>query len=261
MSSGGMLLDGKRIIVVGGAGLLGRRVSRALTASGARCVIADISTENASALAHEIESEFGTAPLVRAVSIVEKDSIESLISWAHTELGGIDGLVNLAYPRNKAYGRRLEDVEYTDFCENVSLHLGGYFLVSQRILEYFSRNGGGTLLNISSIYGVVAPRFDIYDGTTMTMPVEYAAIKSALIHLTAYFAKYYAGRNIRANALSIGGLKDRQPDAFLEGYRKHCIDKGMLDPDDVVGTVSFLFSEAARYINGQNLIVDDGFTL
>jgi len=95
----------------------------------------------------------------------------------------------------------------------------------------------------------------------MTMPVEYAAIKSALIHLTKYMAKYYAGNNIRVNCVSLGGLWDNQPDSFRNGYRKHCLNKGMLEPTDIVGTIIFLLSDQARYINGQNIIVDDGFVL
>ena len=94
------------------------------------------------------------------------------------------------YPRNSRYGRRMEEVEYADFCDNLGMHLGGYFLVMQRFAAYFKREGGGNMINVSSIYGVVAPRFEVYEGTPMTMPVEYAAIKSGLLHLTRYFAQY-----------------------------------------------------------------------
>ena len=254
-------LMGKRIVLIGAAGLLGSALAREISKAGARLVLADISLENVEALARAIEKETGILPLVSHVSIVNRDSIDSMIKFTHGALGGIDGLVNAAYPRNKAYGRKFEDVEYSDFCENVNLHLGGYFLVSQRILEYYSANGGGSLLNISSIYGLVAPRFEIYDDTSMTMPIEYAAIKSAIIHLSAYFAKYYAGKNIRANAISIGGLRDKQPESFLQKYRGFCLNKGMLDPLDISGTVISLLSDATKYINGQNIILDDGFTL
>ena len=254
-------LEDKRIVVVGGAGLLGSALCNALAAAGARLAIADRDGAAAQTLAAAISEEFRSEPLVIETSITEKSSIEAMIARAVGEFGGIDGLVNAAYPRNSRYGRKFEDVEYADFCENVDLHLGGYFLVSQRILEYFKQAGGGSLLNISSIYGVVAPRFEIYRDTPMTMPVEYAAVKSALLHLTRYMAKYYAGTDIRVNALSLGGLLDRQPEAFLGAYKQYCLDKGMLDPQDIVGTIVFLMSDASRYVNGQNIIVDDGFTL
>ena len=117
------------------------------------------------------------------------------------------------------------------------------------------------MINMSSIYGVMAPRFEVYQGTPMTMPVEYAAIKSGLLHLTRYFAQYLKGSNIRVNALSPGGILDRQPEAFLARYRALCADKGMLNPSDLAGSLVFLLSDLSRHVDGQNLIVDDGFSL
>lgn len=254
-------LKGEKIVVVGGAGLLGSVLAEEFCIAGAEIVIADVDLGKASTLAEEIQKKTGTKPCTREVSIVSEDSVKNLIDFAQAKMGRITGLLNTAYPRNRNYGKRLEDVDYNNFCENVDLHLGGYFVVSKYILEYFKKNGGGNLLNMSSIYGVVAPRFEIYDNTAMTMPVEYAAIKAALIHLTRYFAKYYSGCNIKVNCLSIGGLLDKQPSEFLMGYRQLCCDKGMLDPQDIAGIAVALFSKTTRYINGQDIILDDGFTL
>jgi NAD(P)-dependent dehydrogenase (short-subunit alcohol dehydrogenase family) len=114
---------------------------------------------------------------------------------------------------------------------------------------------------MSSIYGVIAPRFGVYEGTTMTMPVEYAAIKSAIIHLTRYFAQYFKSSGIRVNSISPGGISNGQSDNFLAAYKTHCGSKGMLDAADVGGTLLFLLSDMSRHINGQNIIVDDGFSL
>jgi len=107
----------------------------------------------------------------------------------------------------------------------------------------------------------MAPRFEVYADTPMTMPVEYAAIKSSIIHLTRYFAQYFKGCGIRCNAISPGGILDRQPESFLEAYKSHCAEKGMLDAGDMCGPLIFLLSDDAKFINGQNLIVDDGFSL
>ena len=173
----------------------------------------------------------------------------------------IDALVNNAYPRNKNYGKYFFDVEYNDFVENLGLNLGGYFMASQQFAKYFTKQGYGNIVNISSIYGVVAPRFEIYNNTSMTMPVEYAVIKSGLIHLTKYMAKYFKGMNIRVNALSPGGVFDNQPEAFLKAYKKQCLNKGMLDKSDLKGTLVYLLSDMSKYVNGQNIVVDDGFSL
>jgi len=131
----------------------------------------------------------------------------------------------------------------------------------QQSAKYFKEHGYGNIINISSIYGVVAPKFEIYDKTTMTMPVEYAAIKSGLIHLTKYMAKYFKGLNIRVNTISVGGIFDQQPAPFLEAYKSCCLNKGMLDKSDIKGTLIYLLSDMSAYVNGQNIIVDDGFTL
>ena len=93
------------------------------------------------------------------------------------------------------------------------------------------------------------------------MPVEYAAIKSGLIHLTKYMAKYFKGMNIRVNALSPGGIEDAQDKHFLQNYKQECLNKGMLDTADLEGTLVYLISDMSTYVNGQNIIVDDGFTL
>jgi NAD(P)-dependent dehydrogenase (short-subunit alcohol dehydrogenase family) len=95
----------------------------------------------------------------------------------------------------------------------------------------------------------------------MTMPIEYAAIKSAVIHLTKYMAKYLKGSHIRVNSLSPGGILDQQPEAFLTAYKKLCSDKGMLDPADVTSALLFLTSDMSLYVNGRNLIIDDGFSI
>ena len=95
----------------------------------------------------------------------------------------------------------------------------------------------------------------------MTTPVEYAAIKSGLIHLTKYMARYFKGMNIKVNTLSPGGIFDNQNELFLEKYNNECLNKGMLDKSDLKGTLVYLLSDMSKYVNGQNIIVDDGFTL
>jgi NAD(P)-dependent dehydrogenase (short-subunit alcohol dehydrogenase family) len=153
-------------------------------------------------------------------------------------------------------------VSLEDFNENLSLHLGSSFLFMQQCAAYFVRNKTPfSLVNVSSIYGVVAPKFDIYANTSMTMPVEYAAIKSAIIHLNKYIVNYVADSRFRINSVSPGGIFDCQPEPFLQAYKKHTLGKGMLDIKDVIGTILFLLSEQSQYMNGQNLVVDDGFSL
>jgi NAD(P)-dependent dehydrogenase (short-subunit alcohol dehydrogenase family) len=134
-------------------------------------------------------------------------------------------------------------------------------MATQRFAKYFSNQGHGNILNIASIYGVIPPRFSIYKNLSITSPIEYAAIKSGLIHISKYFTKYYKGKNLRFNTISPGGIFDGHDEDFSKNYSAFCLNKGLLDPNDICGTVSFLLSNESQFINGQNIIIDDGFTL
>ncbi len=256
-----MLLADKVVVITGGAGFLGRQFCAVVAEQGGIAVVADIDAKAATRVAEEIVATCPGRAEAASLNITSLASVSAFIAGLMEKHGRIDAVVNNAYPRNQNYGRKLEDVTYEDFCGNVDSHLGGYFLVTQQFGLFFRGQGGGNIINMASIYGVMAPRFEVYADTPMTMPVEYAAIKSAIIHLTRYFAQYFKGDGIRVNCLSPGGILDKQPEAFLQKYNAHCNSKGMLDSRDINGSLLFLLSDASRYVTGQNLIVDDGFSL
>ena len=252
------LIQDKIVVITGGAGLLGKEFCQAIAANGAIAVMAEYDLS----VAEKVCSALGNSHIVPAqVDITNKDSVAALITTISEKYGKIDALVNSAYPRNKNYGKHFFEVTYSDFCENVGMNLGGYFLTSQLFAKYFYKQGYGNIINLASIYGVIAPRFQIYNDTPMTTPVEYAAIKSGLIHLTKYMAKYFKGKHIRVNTISLGGIEDRQPEPFLKAYKDFCLNKGMLNAKDISGTVLYLLSDLSEFVNGQNIVVDDGFTL
>lgn len=254
------LLQDKTVLVVGGAGRIGRVIVGAVLSAGGRVVALDTDAAGLQAL---IDTHGEEALHCATLNMADRASIEGALANAHDRFGGVDGAVNTAYPRNARYGRHFFDVEYADFCENTGLHMGGYFLFMQICARYALERGSPfSLVNLSSIYGSIAPRFDVYEGTSMTMPVEYAAIKAGLEHMTRYVNAYMKGRcaAFRANCVSPGGILAGQDDRFLERYGEQCISKGMLESQDVTGAIVFLLSDAARYIAGQNIIVDDGFS-
>lgn len=252
------------IVITGGCGLLGATIAEELFRKKEIVIVTDIDKSKGINLIEKLKEKY---PKLKnniefiEMDITSKESINNCINYLNQKYGKIDALVNSAYPRNKNYGKKFEEVTYRDFCENINLHLGGYFLTCQQFALFFKNQGYGNIINFASIYGVIAPRFEIYEGTNITMPVEYAVIKSGIIHLTKYMAKYFKNCNIRFNCISPGGIIDKQPEIFLKNYKKFTLNKGMLNTKDILGTVIFLLSEESKYINGQNIVIDDGFSL
>ena len=255
------MLNKQVVVITGGAGLIGRQFSAVVAEQGGIAVVADRDVAAATRVAEEIAAEHAGRAEAQVLDITDKASVTKLIKSLHQRHGRIDAVVNNAYPRNRNYGRKFEEVTYEDFCENLGMHVGGYFLIAQQFSAYFCDQGRGNIINMASIYGIMAPRFEIYGGTPMTMPVEYAAIKSSIINMTRYLAKYLKGSGIRVNTISPGGILDAQPSAFLERYKENCLCKGMLKVNDLNGTLLYLLSDMSAYVNGQNIIVDDGFSL
>lgn len=232
-----------------GFGLIGKVIRDSLNEAGAEVYIFDKAVV---ADKNFFETDItSTAVLKSTIDDLRKKNIK------------LDAVINCSYPRTKSYGLKLEDVTTETFNENVSVHLGGYFNVMKQFGMYLKETGGGAVISFASIYGVNAPRFDIYENEDFSTPVEYAAIKAAVIHLNKYMASYFKGSDVRFNVLSPGGVFNGHESSFVNAYGKYTLSKraGMLDPKDLTGAIKFLVSNDSRFVNGQNLIVDDGWTL
>ncbi|GAB4132231.1 MAG: flagellin modification protein PtmA [Bacteroidia bacterium] len=239
------MLSNKVVVITGAAGLIGKTFSHAVIDADGIVVLAEFNETAGKALESELNAKRSNSALFVATDITSASSLQALIETVHNRFGKIDALVNNAYPRNKNYGRAFEEVTYKDFSENMSMHVGGYFLAAQQFVSYFSRQGYGNIINMASIYGVVAPRFDIYENAGFTMPVEYAVIKSGIIHLSKYISRYTKGKNIRCNVISPGGIFNNHDKTFVDQYSFYANNKGMLDPKDLNGTLVFLLSDAS----------------
>lgn len=255
-----MLIKDQVVVVVGGAGLLGGEIVKAIASEGGIPIIADIDILSSEVLRNEIEISGKVAHALQ-LNITDQESIQYVIAASLKLAGKIDAVVNCAYPRGKSWGTAFEELSFEDFCENINLHLGGYFLVSKEFAEYFKRQGRGNIVNLGSIYGTMAPKFEIYADVSFGMPVEYAAIKAAIVQMTKYFAQYYKGHGLRANVLSPGGINDSQDPIFVKAYGKHSASGGLLDRKEVADALVLLLSEKSAAITGQNIIVDEGFSL
>jgi NAD(P)-dependent dehydrogenase (short-subunit alcohol dehydrogenase family) len=253
------LLVGETVLIVGAGGLLGVKVTRYALEQGAKVIAVDLSVDYLQARLSKEGVDITNLNL--SCSSLDVTVEKDVISFFESDIE-ITGAVNCTYPRNKAYGAHFFDVKLSDFNENLSLHLGSAFLFTQQCAKYFKLNQKPfSLVNISSIYGVIAPKFEIYDNTPMSMPVEYAAIKSAILHLSKYAIKYVNNSQFRINSVSPGGIFDNQPEPFLNAYKALTNGEGMLDVNDIIGSIIFLLSPASKFVTGQNIIVDDGFSL
>ncbi|MCK8480545.1 SDR family oxidoreductase [Psychroserpens algicola] len=241
-------LQDKIIIVTGGNGLLGKAMVSRIKAEGAFCINMDIN--------HETNEDLSQL----YCDITNQDSIDKAIALVVDTYKTIDGLVNNAYPRTKDWGTKFEDIPFQSWKDNVDMQMNSSFYTCQKVLEQMKEQRSGSIVNITSIYGVVGNDFTVYEGTGGTSPAAYSAIKGGLINFTRYLASYFGIYNIRTNCVSPGGIFDHQHEAFVKNYEKKVPMKRLGTPEDIAPSVAFLLSEDAQYITGQNLIVDGGWT-
>lgn len=247
-----MTLKDKVVVVVGGSGLLGSEFVRACVAQGAQVVSADIK---------ESETSPTGATFIQCDATNEEE-VKNLSEQVRQKFSRADAVINATYPKTKNYGKRFVDGDLDEMLENTRLHLKICMTVARGFLPLFQEQKSGSLVFLSSIYGIAAPRFDIYEGTKMTTPAEYAAAKGGEIALVRYFASLFGPYNVRVNAVSPGGIVGPYPQSFLEAYTKHLLlGKGQLQPKHVSGAIVFLASDASEMMTGQNLVIDGGWTL
>lgn len=241
-------LKDKVILITGGNGLLGKSIIEQVIKEKGVPISLDINhddTDNIKNLKCDVTNNLD---VVKA--------IEKVLN----KFKKIDGLVNNAYPRTSDWGITFEKIPYNSWKKNLDLQLNSLFFISQKIIEIMKSQKKGSVVNIGSIYGSVAPDFTIYEGTNMTMPAAYSAIKGGVISFTKYLASYYGKYNINVNCVSPGGIYDNQPSKFVDNYIKKVPMKRMASPSDISPAITFLLSDNAKYINGQNLIIDGGLT-
>jgi NAD(P)-dependent dehydrogenase (short-subunit alcohol dehydrogenase family) len=243
-----MTLHNKIIIVTGGSGLIGKSIIDVITQKGGIAINADISVSDNKDLT-EVYCD-----------ITNKESIIRLIDLVINRFGKIDGLVNNAYPRTSDWGAKFEEIPYESWQKNIDLQLNSQFLFCQQVLEIMKNQKFGSIVNVASIYGVVGPDFSVYNGTNMTMPAAYSAIKGGIISFTRYVAAYFGPYGVRINCVSPGGIFDNQNPIFVQNYNNKVPMKRMGTPSDISPAIVFLLSDETTYITGQNLIIDGGWT-
>jgi len=252
-------LDGRVVLVTGGAGHLGRALAAAFVDLGARVALADrepAATEEAAARCGATCSPF-------VVDLSVDGEPAGLPGRVLAELGGLDIVVN-----NAAYVGASDLVGWAvPFAEQsvetwraaLEVNLTAAFAITQAAAPMLAASGHGSVVNLASIYGIVGPDHGLYEGTSMGNPAAYAASKGGLIQLTRWLATSLAP-DVRVNAVTPGGIERGQPSRFAERYVARTPLARMATEDDIVGAVTWLAGDLSAYVTGHNLVVDGGWT-
>ena len=252
-------LNGRVVILTGATGQLGRAFTRSLVEAGARLAVIDRA---------EIEAPENGMSIV--CDVTDKQGLEQALAQIEQTLGAPEGLINAAALDSPPNSPPEENGPFESYPEAswdkvMSVNAKGVFLCCQVFGGAMAARGKGSIINIASIYGQVAPDQGLYQyrrdrGDTFYKPVAYSASKSALYNLTRYLATYWGPKNVRVNTLTLGGVFNNQDPEFLEKFNAKVPLGRMADENDYNGVVQFLLSDGSRYLTGSNVVVDGGFT-
>ncbi len=257
-------MKGKVVLITGGAGFLGTHYAKGFMAVGAIPVLADINgaLEAAAALAKNGHEAMGVK-----MDVGDQASIERAVQDVLKKYKRIDVLINNAGISGKVAGKTVapdfESYPADEWEKAFRVNTEGTFLCAQAVGKEMLKQGGGVMVNVSSMYGLVSPDQRIYekaDGSTFIKPAAYGASKAAIINLTKYLATYWAKKNIRVNAITPGGIFNNEPEEFVKKFSEECPLGRMASPEEIVGAVLFLSSDAASYMTGANIVIDGGWT-
>lgn len=255
-------LTGQVAMVTGAPGQLGEAISETLAELGAHIVVVSRTKKDCKKLANRLSEEYQKSIPISA-DVTNPDEVEALAESIRDEFGRLDVVVNNAYSGSVS---RLEEMSVQEFRQGLDSALTSIFLTTRETLPLL-REGTATIINISSIYGIVAPNHSIYGGTGLNNPAQYGAAKAGVIQFSRWLATRYADDDIRANALTSGGIYNPQleddddyGDVFVPNYEGLTPLGRMGRPQDLKGAIAFLASDASSWVTGQNLIVDGGWT-
>ncbi len=253
-------LSGRVVVITGGLGQLGRQFTGALLERGAKVAVWDL----------EAPASDRQDLLYLEADVTRRESLEQALAAVEQRWGTPWGLVNnaaLDSPPNApaAENGPFEDYPLESWEQVMRVNAGGVFLACQVVGGAMARAGRGSIINICSTYGLLSPDQGLYQyrrdrGEIFYKPVAYSASKSALLNLTRYLATYWAGRGVRVNTLTFGGVYNQQDPEFLEAYQARVPLGRMAREDEYNGAVVFLLSRASSYMTGANLVLDGGWT-
>jgi NAD(P)-dependent dehydrogenase (short-subunit alcohol dehydrogenase family) len=259
-------LSGKVVVLIGGAGLLGKRFGHALASRGACLAIVDRDGDGAVAVSKAIASCSNALVRPYKADVSQYHELTALHEVIRSDLGEVDILINNAAAKSPNFFESFEKFPLADWEYVMRINTTGVMLGCQEFGTAMAMRGAGSIINILSIYGIVAPDQRIYEGATyegksINTPAVYSTSKAAVWGLTRYLATYWGSKGVRVNAITPGGVFSGQNEAFVKQYSTRVPLGRMANIDEISGAVLFLASDASSYITGQNIIVDGGLTI
>jgi NAD(P)-dependent dehydrogenase (short-subunit alcohol dehydrogenase family) len=264
-------LDEKIVVITGATGLLGRKYAEAVACYGGVPVLIDLSQKAVDELADELNVKYNTGSVGFAVDITNEEVIKKNSKQLIEIFGKIDGLINNAANNPKVEKSldinfsRLENFSLDIWNQDLAVGLTGSFICAKHYGNQISNNiNGGSIINISSDLGLISPDQRLYSMEGMkedkqpVKPVTYSVVKSGVIGLTRYLATYWSEKNVRCNALCLGGVENGQPDEFIRKVSSRIPMNRMAQVDEYQGAIIWMLSDASSYLNGAIVPIDGG---
>ena len=253
-------MDGRVVVVNGGAGRIGSQMCLAIADAGAKVVVLDLDQQRATDVAEKIASSGGQAIGIGADS-TDQSSLDSALAQTTDSFGKPWGLVNSTQYRGSGfYGSDPADHPIDAWEQVFKVNVTGVLMACQTFGKSMIENGGGSIVNLSSTYGVVSADPRIYGESGVNSPISYAGSKSAILNMTRYLAIHWREKNIRVNTLIPGGVFDNQGDEFVKNYSARTPLGRMARADEYQGATLFMLSDASSYMTGATVTVDGGWT-
>ncbi len=260
----------KIAVITGGMGQLGQIYTHALIERGSKVAIIDQTVAPRSdSKIYEKAVKSGQIKAYQ-VDITDKEAVKEVATSIKKDLGTPTILINNAAIDSPPSAPPeevgpFETYPIESFSQIMDVNVNGTFICCQVFGNLMAQNDGGSIVNISSIYGILSPRQDIYEfrrkkGEVFYKPVAYSVSKSAIMNLTRYLATYWGKKKVRINTLVLSGIFNNQSKEFIAAYTQHMPIGRMTDPKEVIGPMVFLVSDASSYMTGSSLVIDGGWS-